>query len=71
MNSPNMKSVLEFSDWRNPDIMELRICIAKLRGALSDSLVSKKIDAAGLLNDTTPTALRYQCYEEHIDKPKI
>lgn len=71
MDLPNAKSTLEFSDWKNTDIRELRICVAKLRDALSDSLVSKKIDTAGLLNDTTSTALRYQCYKERIDNPKI
>lgn len=60
---------LPFSDWDNPDIAELRICVAKLREALSESIGPKRttIDAAGLLNDTTDTALRYRCYLEEID----
>jgi hypothetical protein len=50
-------------------VYELRMCVADLRHALSESLMSiafpgirPRVDAAKLLNETGNLALKYQCY---------
>ena len=44
-------------------IRELRGCIADMRAALTESLIKDiKVNAANLLNESTDTSIKYQCY---------
>lgn len=49
------------------ELGELRMVIADLRTALTNSLVGVPLDAAQLLNDTADVSLKHRCYREEAE----